>query len=338
MQSEPDAGLVTVIMPVRNEAVNIRQTLSAVLNQTCSAAIEVVVADGMSTDGTRDILASVARSDPRVRWVDNPSGRTADALNIAISAARGAYLARVDAHSHVANDYIQRLVDHLTSGECDGVGGQKRAVGRGPFGRAVAAAHASRFGIGNSKYHYATRPQHTDHVPFGAYLTARVRAIGGYDRVFIRNQDYEFDFRYRRSGGRLLLDPAIVVDWYVREGPQALAKQYFQYGYWRFRTLRKHPSSFSVRWLAPPGVVGIMLAAVFGSVLGPLPWPVPGLLAVVYLAVLGAGALTLVGRTGWRLTCHTVLALAIMHLAWGSGFWCSVIYSGLTFPLRAVRD
>jgi succinoglycan biosynthesis protein ExoA len=323
---------VSVVMPVRNEAAGIEEALDSVLEQELDAALEVVVADGRSTDGTTEILARRAAADERIRVVDNPGRGIPQGLNAALAAARGRYLVRLDGHSTMAPSYLLGLVEHLRSGRCEAVGGRVEAVGRGTFGRAVAAAHGSRFGIGNASHHYRAAPGLIDHVSFGAYETERVRALGGWDERFARNEDYELNFRYRADGGRILLDPSVRSLWRVQGTVTGLARQYFGYGFWRLRTLATHPSSLSARWLVPPALVLSLLAGAAFA------WTTPGrvfLAAVVlaYAVFLAVGALGLGRRIGLRLAAHALLALAIMHLCWGAGFLASAV----TLPADALR-
>jgi glycosyltransferase involved in cell wall biosynthesis len=313
---------VTIVMPVRNEERALDATLDAVLAQDLAEPFEVVVAEGASTDGTRALLERRAAADPRIRLVDNPTGATAAALNRALEAARGRYLVRVDGHSLPPRDYVRRLVEHLRSGACEAAGGRKRAVGSGAFGRAVAEAHGSRFGIGDSKYHYSDRVELVDHVPFGAYLTGRARALGGWDEELVRNQDYEFDYRYGAAGGRILLDPSIVVDWQVRERPGALARQYYGYGFWKLRSLARHPGSLHLRWLVPPALVAALAGGAAASPTAPGRWLLTGA-AGSYGAFLAAGSALLARRSGPAQAPRLAAALAVMHLSWGAGFLAS---------------
>lgn len=315
---------VSVVMPVRNEAAGIDEALDSVLGQELDGFFEVVVADGRSTDGTTEILARRAAADGRIRVVDNPGRGIPQGLNAALAAARGRYLVRLDGHSTMERSYVRGLVGHLRSGTCEAVGGRVEAVGRGQFGRAVAAAHSSRFGIGNASHHYRAAPGFIDHVSFGAYETERVRALGGWDERFARNEDYELNFRFRAARGRILLDPSVRSLWRVQETVTGLARQYFGYGFWRLRTLATHPSSLSLRWLVPPALVLSLLAG------AALAWTTPGLVflaAVVlsYTVFLTVSALGLGRRIGLRLAAHALVALAVMHLSWGAGFLASAV-------------
>lgn len=313
---------VSIIMPVRNEAASLDAALASVCSQATDTSVEVIVLDDHSTDSSPSIIERWMAQDERVRLVSSPRRGISQALNCGLEAARGRYLVRVDGHSIIPPHYVQALLDHLRSGACEGAGGHKRAVGHGAFGRAVAAAHGSRFGIGDSKYHYSQRQELVDHIPFGAYVTERAHAIGGWDEELRTNEDYDFDFRYQQAGGRLLLDPAIIVDWRVRETPARLAHQYYAYGCGKFRALARHPSSLHLRWLAPPMLVFSLATGIL------LSWTTRGraFLAVVsgsYALFLGGGAPILGSRVGVRLTPLVALALGIMHLSWGAGFLVS---------------
>ena len=313
---------VSVIMPVHNEAASLDATLASVCSQETDTSIEVIVVDDHSTDNSRSIVERWIAQDEHIRLVSSPRRGIPQALNCGLEAARGRYIVRVDGHSVIPPDYVQALLDHVRSDVCEGAGGHKRAVGHGAFGRAVAAAHGSHFGIGDSKYHYSQRQELVDHIPFGAYITELARAIGGWDEGLRTNEDYDFDFRYQQAGGRLLFDPAIVVDWRVRETPARLAHQYYAYGWGKLRTLARHPSSLHLRWLAPPMLVGSLAVGLL------LSRTTPGrvLFALIggsYTLFLTAGAAILGPRVGGRLAPRVALALGIMHLSWGTGFLAS---------------
>lgn len=331
-----EAPEVTIAIPIRNERDSIEATLESILQQRLQGSFEVVLSEGRSSDGTRDLIEALAAKEPRLRIVDNPSGATPSALNRALEAARGQFFVRVDGHSRIAPDYVERLVSLVRSGECDGAGGRKLAIGQGPFGQAVAAAHSSRFGIGDSEYHFAGARRYVDHVPFGAYRTDLAREIGGWNERLVRNQDFDFDYRFGLAGGRLLLDPSIVVEWNVRESLPRLLRQYFEYGFWKVQVWIGHPRSLHLRWLAPPGLV---LALVLTAALS---WTTPGLWALVAVAgayglFVATGAAVLALRTRLALFPRLLVALASMHLAWGSGFVAGALRTALRGIGRRLR-
>jgi succinoglycan biosynthesis protein ExoA len=319
-----DGGdVVSVMMVVRNERRAIDRALDAVLEQEIDGRLEVVVAEGRSDDGTRDVLARRAAADPRIVVVDNPTGRTTEGLNQALAAAHGPYVVRVDGHTILPPGYIGAMVGHLRAGRAEGAGGLQIGIGRGRFGRAVAALHGSRIGIGGGRHHHARDSEYVDHISQGAYLTARCRAVGGFDERWIRNQDCEFDLRYAAGGERLMLDPRFGFHWYVRESPRALARQYYQYGYWRCRTVLRHPGSLSPRWLVPPALVVALLCGVVALATPAGPWLLVAVLAS-YLAAVGVGVARIGGDAGMGLVPALAIAIPTVHLSWGTGFLVSL--------------
>lgn len=320
---------VSVIMPVRNEVKEIEATLETVLGQVFDGTFEVVLADGSSTDGTRALIERRAAEDPRLCLVNNPHGGIPQGLNAALAAARGRYVVRVDGHSRIQPDFLQRLIDHLRAGTCEAAGGVIHAVGTTRFGRAVAAANDSPFGVGNAKHHYSDRLEIVDHVPFGAYIAARARAIGGWDESFVKNQDFEFDYRYALAGGRVLLDPSVVSDWRICETRAALARQYFNYGYWRFRSIARHPASFRPRWSVAPALVSTLAvgAAAAPTTVGRRLLSASGGSYAVFLTVASHRLASTRCCTRAR---DVAMALATMHLTWGGGFLVSAARLAVT--------
>lgn len=335
--TSPPTPVLSIIMPVRNERQHIGAALEAALAQDIDVPFEVIVVDGLSDDGTRGIVARRARADPRLHILDNAERRTPTGLNVALGAARGCYFVRLDGHTIAPSDYARRLLAHLATGDCDAVGGIKRAVGTGPFGRAVAAAHGSRLGIGNARHHYSNQPGPIDHIPHGAYDIAIARAIGGFAEDLTRNQDYDFDHRFADAGGRIWFDPTILLDWHVRETPLALASQYAQYGYWKFVVLRRHPDSLNARWLVPPALVGTLLTS--GALSRWRPARVVLLSAAsAYAAVVILGATAICRRGTGANPVRIAAALATMHLSWGTGFLASALRSTRKRSARSAPD
>lgn len=319
---KPSAGirrvLVTVIIPVLDERSTIASAVRAGLAQHLEGAgLEVVAVDGGSRDGSRQMLDALAARDPRVRVLDNPAGGTPQALNIGLAAARGEYWLRLDGHSRVPDDYVRRLLTHLDDGRAEAAGGIVHGVGAGAFGRAAAAVQDSRFGVGNARHHYATRTTYVDHLSHGLYRVDRSRAIGGFDESLVRNQDFDFDFRYGLGGGRILLDATITFERLVRGSVTGLARQFHQYGYWKYVVLRRHPRSFHLRWLAPPALI---VGLTTGICLSPTKAG-RRLFAVVGGSYVGTVIAT-AAALGDRMSRPSLrgCAMVTMHLAWGSGF------------------
>ena len=313
-----ELNLVTVVIPARNEGRFIGPCIDSILSQD-GVSLQVLVVDGDSSDGTRDIVSGYAARDPRVRLLSGSGKSIPGSLNAGLAAARGRWLLRVDAHSTIPPGYIARMVEHLQSGEWGAVGGRKDGVGTSPTGSAIAAALSSMFGVGNSAYHHGTRVQTVDHVPFGAYPTSLVRSLGGWDERLTANEDFELDYRIRRDGHRILFDPSVAIAWRNRQTLGDLFGQYRRYGRGKARVAALHPRSLKPRHLASPALVASLVLAPILA----LWWPWVIALAVVPYtgAVLLASLFTARKVKGWASRMALPGAFVAMHVAWGVGFW-----------------
>ena len=318
--------LVTVVIPARNEERSIRACVASIQGQSYRN-LQIIVVDGDSDDATAAVVKDIAESDPRVELLVNPERIIPVSLNMAVAAARGPWLVRVDAHATVPPDYVARAVHHLRSGDWGGVGGRKDGVGRTPAGRAIAAAMASRFGVGGSTYHHGTTVRTVEHIPFGAYPLSVIRELGGWDEQLRVNQDFEFDYRVRESGRELLFDPELRIDWESRQSVPELFRQYKRYGRGKVRVARKHPTSVRGRHFMAPALVGGLAAA------GLVGLRRPGRAAAVvtpYLVALAVASARTARELDPAARPWVAPAFAAMHLGWGIGFWHGVA--------EAVRD
>ena len=322
---------VSVIVPCFNEESTIRLLLDAIGNQTFPQdQIEVILADGMSTDGTRAKIERYRIECPGldVRIVDNLKRAIPSGLNRAIEAACGEYIVRLDAHSVPAPDYLQNCVAALQAQLADNVGGvwEIRAGGKGWTARSIAAAAAHPFGVGDALYRFTTRAAFVDTVPFGSFRRATLQRIGLFDENLLTNEDYELNVRLRQAGGKVWLDPRIRSAYFARSSLDALARQYFRYGYWKLKMLRRYPGTLRWRQALPPVFVLSLLILLALS----LVWtPARFLLlfaVMVYLLVLWMGALpAAVQKKDLSLMVGVPLAIATMHLSWGGGFLFSLV-------------
>src|SRR5438445_2255635 len=250
MQKSP---FVSIIIPVRDDAVFIERSLRAVLAQDYPHdRMEVIVADGFSEDGTRELISRISDSHPNVRLIDNPGKIVSTGLNAALRLAKGDIIIRVDGHCEIASDYVRRCVEHLTQDEIDCVGGPLQTVGETYQARAIAAAMSSTFGVGGSAFRVGiTDSQLTDTVPFPAYWRQTIQRAGPFDEELVRNQDDEYNYRLRKLNGRILLSPDVRSRYYSRASFRKLWKQYFQYGFWKVRVMQKHPRQMRARQFLP---------------------------------------------------------------------------------------
>lgn len=313
----PDTPLVSVVIPARNEEGAIERAIRSVQRQSYQN-LQIIVVDGDSEDRTVDILKGLAAADPRIQILSNPARIIPRSLNLALAAARGCWLVRVDAHAVVPADYVARIVTHFRSGDWGGVGGRKDGVGTGPVGEAIAAAMASRFGVGNSTYHYATEPAEAEHIPFGAYPVALARELGGWDERLRVNQDFEFDFRVRQAGHKLLLDPDLSISWESRQSIGTLYSQYLRYGRGKAKVAGLHPSSVRARHLTAPMLVATLAAALLSARRRP---SLAALLTAPYVAGVGLASIRTAPRVSPQARPFLPLSFVAMHVGWGLGFW-----------------
>ncbi len=312
----PVDAAVSVIMPVLNEERHLAEAVQAVLDQRYGGEVEVVLALGPSTDRTDEMARALAAADPRVRWVPNPSGRTPDALNAAVAAARHDVVVRVDGHGVLDRDYVATAVHLLRETGAANVGGLMAAEGTTPFEQAVAAAMTSPFGVGSAAFHVGGTPGPADTVYLGVFRRRWLEAVGGYDPEFTRAQDWEMNHRIRQAGGLVWFSPALRVTYRPRSTVRALARQYRDYGRWRRVVARTHKGTINLRYLAPPVAVIGSLVGIAGAVVTPWTLLLPG----GYLAVVAVG--TAVAGRGLPAPALVRLPVALMtmHLSWGWGF------------------
>lgn len=327
--------LVSIIVPCYNEQATIRLLLEAICRQTFPPHnLEVVLADGMSTDQTRSVIAAFQAEHPelKVRLVDNPKRIIPAALNFALLAAQGSYIIRLDAHSVPAPDYVERCVESLEAGRGENIGGvwEIRPFTDGRMQHAIALAAAHPFGVGDARYRYTTQAGFVDTVPFGAFRREVFDKFGLFDENLLTNEDYEYNARLRQGGGRVWLDPRIRSTYFARPDLKSLSRQYWRYGYWKWLMLRRYPKTLRWRQALPPVFVLSLLVVLVLSIF----WPAARLLLAVevllYGLVLIAGAVSPASQhrdPGLLLTIP--LAIAVMHTSWGMGFLWSMISSSL---------
>jgi glycosyltransferase involved in cell wall biosynthesis len=321
---------VSVVMPVRNEAAYIERALAAVIAQDYPPdRLEILVADGLSTDGTRERVAAAARARPNLRLLDSP-GRTAPCgLNVGVRAARGEIVVRVDGHCEIERDYVSRCVAHLEAGDGDAVGGSVETIGEDRLADTIAAAMSSPFGVGGSAFRTVRgRTLLVDTVPFPAYTRAILDRVGPFDEELVRNQDDEYNARLRKLGGRVLLAADVRSRYYSRGSWRGLWRQYFQYGYWKVRVLQKHPRQMKLRHFVPAAFVGALaLCGVLAFFWKPAAFAGLGLLGFYALAV-AAASLRAFREHGARVFPGLPLAFVILHVAYGAGFWAGLAKFG----------
>lgn len=313
---DPKTATVSVIMPVRNEAAHIQGALDSVLAQSFDPKrVEIVVVDGLSDDGTPDLVNRLTKDDGRVRLIQNPARTTAAAMNLGIASSSGDIVVRVDGHCRLAPDYIERCVELLAGSRAGCAGGLMRPRGWGLIGRAAAVAMSSRFGIGDSRFHYLNRREYVDSVYLGAFPREVLEEVGLYDESLLANEDFELNYRIRRAGYGVLLSPGVRSSYMPRESLPSIWRQFYSYGRWKARVMTMHPDSIQPRHLAAPLLVGVLLTGSLGFSATGRRW---FLLPLLLYGCLASAAAALTAKPK-RLAPVLMAIYPTMHLSWGSG-------------------
>jgi glycosyltransferase involved in cell wall biosynthesis len=288
------------------------------LAQDFHGPIEVILAIGPSHDATMEIALALANLDKRVVIVENPSGRTAAGLNLAIARSQYSNIVRIDGHSEIPHNYLTLALDILEESGAVNVGGVMAAVGNNLFERSVARAMRSPLGVGASRFHTGGAAAPVDTVYLGAFRKEALIAIGGFDERFTRAQDWELNFRLRANGGLIYFDPRLVVTYRPRASVSALARQYFEYGRWRRVVSRRHEGTINYRYLAPPFTVVITTLSIILGILVSTIFLLPALIYALFILL----ASVVIGKSVGEVVSLPLILLT-MHVCWGIGFLTS---------------
>lgn len=321
--ADADLPAISAVVACRNEAAHIERCVRSLLAADYPAdRLEIIVADGRSDDGTRELVGAIAAGEPRVRLVDNPRRITPVAFNRAIDAASGDVILLVGAHSHYPRPYVRTLVSWLVGSGADVVGGacSTQPAGSGVLARAIAAGLSHPFGVGNAHFRIGvSAPRWVDTVAFGCYRRDVFTRVGGFDEELVRNQDDELNLRLGRRGGRLLLVPDVRSSYQARESLPKLWRMYAQYGYFKPLVIRKVGGVLTVRQLVPALFVLALLAAVAA-----LATPLGGLPLAAVVGAYAAASILAAARSapthGPSVAATLPIVFTVLHLAYGSGF------------------
>jgi succinoglycan biosynthesis protein ExoA len=282
--------------------------------------MEIIVADGMSTDGTREYLEEMARAHPQVRVLNNPGRIVSTGLNAAIRAARGEIIVRMDAHTMYAADYVKQCLAAMEETGADNVGGPMQTRSDTFLERAISAVFHSALAVGGARSHQPNYEGYVDTVIYGCWKKSVFDRVGLFDEELVRNQDDEHNLRLTRSGGKIYQSPRIRSWYHVRGSLTALFRQYMQYGYWKVLVIRKHQIPASFRHVVPGAFVGaICLLTVSGMFWTPLFWAVAGL-ALLYAMAALALSIVIAARTKWVLLPALPGVVWCFHFGYGYGF------------------
>ncbi|HTU24595.1 MAG TPA: glycosyltransferase family 2 protein [Pirellulales bacterium] len=311
---------ISVVLVVRNEARFISRSMQQVFAQDYPRErMEVIVADGMSDDGTREILADLQAQHPQLTVVDNPKHIVASGLNIAIARARGELIVRIDGHCEVATDFVSQAVRLMAEHpEAWCTGGPIVHAGTNRFGEAVAVAMSHPLGVGLATHRFPNYEGYAEGAQFPTFRRWIFDRIGYFDEDLVRTEDDEFNYRIAQAGGKVFVSPRVRYVYFVRETWSKLFRQYIQYSFWRIPVVRKHKKPTTLRQVVPPLFFLTMFALLIAGIWLRQPW-IALALPAVYAAALVCVGLSVIPRKGLAVGCLVPVALATIHFAYALG-------------------
>ncbi len=325
---------VSIVIPCRNEEHYIQACVDSMLNQDYPN-LEVLICDGMSDDGTRDVLSQY-QNDQRVRVLDNEARVTPIALNLGIENSNGAVVIIFGAHATMNPDYVSKCIETFAIDKkiaC--VGGILNQVNENKDAAVISMAMSSVFGVGNAHFRTGTKSGYVDTVAFGAYKREVFEAVGLFDEELVRNQDDEFNFRVLKGGFKIYLNPDIKADYYVRGDFQKLWRQYYQYGYWKVYVNRKHGAITTMRQLVPAFMVSCFAFTFLLAVIFPVFW---NLFLFGFFLYLGASIYFAQRKVRFTNAIWGLIrSFIVLHFSYGSGY-LKGIYDFLVLNKKQVNQ
>jgi GT2 family glycosyltransferase len=316
-----EKNYVTIVCACRNEQTHIAALLNSLARQDrTDLELDAIIADGLSTDGTRALLNAFAAEHPWCRVLHNPGRIVSTGLNAAIRMSSAEYIVRVDAHTVYEADYVRRSIEALKATGAQNTGGPQRSRAAGYWQRAIRAGFHSPFASGGARFRDDNYRGEVDTVPYGCWRRDYLLAIGLFDESLVRNQDDELNMRIRAAGGTIWQDPSIVSCYSPRSSLRGLFRQYFQFGFWRVAVLRKHPRNASWRQFVPATALAVLLA------LSALKSPAAAILVIAYTLFSAYASVTAASREGWDLLPALPITFAVYQIAYALGFYAGLLY------------
>jgi succinoglycan biosynthesis protein ExoA len=320
---------VSVLMPVRNEGAYIERSLGAVLTQSYPHdRLEVVVADGVSSDNTRDLIEKLgANTDIKLVVLDNHKQVTPVGLNLAIEQSIGDILILIGGHTEIEPDYVRNCVRHLEENKAEVVGGPIETIGETLQARSIAASLGSTFGVGGNAFRTVSdRELFVDTVAFGAYKRKVLDRLGMFDEELVRNQDDEYNYRIREHGGKILLTPDIRSRYYSRSTLLTLWRQYLKYGFYKVRVLQLHPLQMQMRQFVPLIFVVLLLFSFAVAIFSMVGLVVFAAFLGIYLFANLIASAKIAAKEEIGFLPLLPIVFFILHFSYGLGFLSGLAY------------
>jgi len=306
--------LLSIIVPVRNEIKYISRTFVSICEATVDIECEILFVDGCSSDGTYDWLEKNIQNKKNYYLIRNERKTVSFGFNLVFPKTNGQYIARLDGHTIYPNDYFKNALDLLVTGQSDIVGGPTDHIGKSWKGKTIAKCMMHPFGVGGSYFRTFSKKRFTDTVPFAVYKRLIFDRVGLYDEELEKNQDDEHNYRCRLHGFRILLDPVLKTEYFVRETLSNLWTQYFYYGLYKPLVFKKVPSGKRLHHKIPALFVLFLPILFLIGFQDHLFW-IP---ILVYLSILVV--ISFIYQQTLRMKLFSLLVFPCLHIAYGLGY------------------
>ena len=317
---------VSIILPIRNEQQFISNTLNSIIDQNFNGELEILIADGMSDDGTVEILKQFEKKNQNIKIIDNIDRIVPIGFNKALTVAKGNVIIRLDGHATIAQNFIANCISLLDEKSVHCVGGPTDHYSNTIIGDSISKAQSSIFGAGGASFRTGIRNgRFVNTLAFGAYKRDVFSNIGGYDEELVRNQDEELNYRLIQNGGKIWIDPSIKSTYYVRDSIIKLFKQYFYYGFFKIRVIQKVKALISWRHLVPASFVLAISISIYLSYFYKINSPGIFLLVLYFSASIISSINRSIIKNYKRFLLLPLIYFS-MHVAYGVGFIIGVLY------------
>ena len=329
--------IISVIVPCRNEVENITECLDAIFNSELDEndQLEVILVDGLSDDGTVELLEAYQQQDRRLKLIQNKARVTPVAFNLGVLAAKGEFVQIIGARQIISSDYLKKAKATLNENEdiwC--VGGAVENVYQTEESKIIGLAMGSTFGVGGGNFRILKESAYTDTVGTPMYKKEVFKNIGLFNESLLRNQDDEFNFRLTKSGGKIYLIADITIKYYVRASIKNLFRQYYQYGYWKVFVNKMHNTITTYRQLFPVVFVVGLILGLITSFLIPFLWFFYVSVVLIYLfCCMNFG---IKSGSSFKQGLKIAKIFPVLHLSYGWGYLIA-IFKFLIFRKNPIK-
>jgi glycosyltransferase involved in cell wall biosynthesis len=318
MNKDENIPFVSVVIPMYNEEYYIQECLFSLIGQNYPKdKYEIIVVDGNSEDHSSRKVNEIAQKNSLIKIFNNSKRITPVSFNIGIDKAKGEIIIFVGAHAICEKDYISQCVGLLNNTNASNVGGIQNTVGTDYISHGISFAMLSPFGVGNAYFHFSKKERYVDSIWGGAFRKETLIKLGGFNETYIKNQDYELNYRLRKMGGKIFLSPKIKCKYFVRNSIKKLASQYFKYGFWKAKTINEHPDSMVLRQMIPPVFV---ISLIISIILLLLNLSIGFFIPMLYFLINLLFSVQISFTKGLKYILILPIIFFAIHVSWGIGF------------------